>query len=35
MAEKTADLICAKLGVTAPCVTRTTLLSPYRRYFVA
>jgi glycerol-3-phosphate dehydrogenase len=35
MAEKTADLICAKLGVTVPCVTRTTLLSPYRRYFVA
>ena len=23
MAEKTADMICAKLGVTAPCLTRT------------
>ena len=23
MAEKTADLVCAKLGVTKPCVTRT------------
>jgi glycerol-3-phosphate dehydrogenase len=34
MAEKTADLICAKLGVTAPCLTRTTLLLSYRRYYL-
>jgi len=26
MAEKTADLVCRKLGVTAPCLTRTTPL---------
>ncbi|QLA19841.1 FAD-dependent oxidoreductase [Desulfolutivibrio sulfoxidireducens] len=29
MAEKTADLVCAKLGVDAPCLTATTPLPPY------
>ncbi|NMC49990.1 MAG: anaerobic glycerol-3-phosphate dehydrogenase subunit A [Desulfovibrio sp.] len=29
MAEKTADLACAKLGVEAPCVTAATPLPPY------
>jgi len=28
MAEKTCDLVCGKLGVSAPCRTRTTLLPP-------
>jgi glycerol-3-phosphate dehydrogenase len=29
MAEKTADLVCAKLGVDAPCLTASTVMPPY------
>lgn len=28
MAERTSDLVCAKLGVFAPCLTRVTVLPP-------
>ena len=28
MAERAADAVCAKLGVTAPCSTATTVLPP-------
>jgi glycerol-3-phosphate dehydrogenase len=35
MAEKTADIVCAKLGVSARCATRDTPLLSYRRYFAA
>jgi glycerol-3-phosphate dehydrogenase len=33
MAEATADLVCAKLGVEAPCRTRDTLLAPHTAYY--
>lgn len=33
MAEKTADIVCAKLGVTAPCVTKELPLLSYRQYY--
>jgi glycerol-3-phosphate dehydrogenase len=33
MAEKTADVVCAKLGVTAPCVTKELPLLSYRKYY--
>lgn len=33
MAEKTADMACAKLGVTTPCVTKETPLLSYRQYY--
>lgn len=33
MAEKTADVVCAKLGVTAPCLTKDTPLLSYRQYY--
>lgn len=33
MAEKTADVACAKLGVTTPCVTKETPLLSYRQYY--
>lgn len=33
MAEKTADVVCAKLGVTTPCVTKETPLLSYRQYY--
>lgn len=32
MAEKTADVVCAKLGVSAPCRTREVPLASYRSY---
>jgi len=35
MAEKTADVVCAKLGVATPCTTRTTPLHSYRSYYSA
>lgn len=35
MAEKTADVVCAKLGISTPCATRDTPLLSYRRYYVA
>ena len=33
MAEKTADVVCAKLKITAPCVTKETPLLSYRQYY--
>jgi glycerol-3-phosphate dehydrogenase len=33
MAEATADLVCAKLGVDAPCRTRDTVLAPHTAYY--
>ena len=35
MAEKTADIVCAKLGVRAPCTTRDTPLLSYRRFYAS
>ena len=33
MAEKTADIVCEKLGVNAPCATKDTPLLSYRQYY--
>jgi glycerol-3-phosphate dehydrogenase len=33
MAEKTADIVCEKLGIRAACVTKDTPLLSYRRYY--
>jgi glycerol-3-phosphate dehydrogenase len=33
MAEKTVDLVCAKLGVETPCRTRDVALMPHPAYF--
>jgi glycerol-3-phosphate dehydrogenase len=33
MAEATADLVCAKLGVEASCRTRDTVLAPHTAYY--
>jgi len=33
MAEKTADVVCAKLAITTPCLTKETPLLSYRRYY--
>jgi glycerol-3-phosphate dehydrogenase len=33
MAEKTADVVCAKLGITTACVTKETSLLSYRSYY--
>lgn len=33
MAEKTADIVCEKLGVNVPCTTREVQLSSYRQYY--
>jgi glycerol-3-phosphate dehydrogenase len=33
MAEKTADIVCQKLGINAPCLTRDVPLLSYREYF--
>jgi glycerol-3-phosphate dehydrogenase len=33
MAEATADLVCAKLGLKAPCRTRDTVLAPHTAYY--
>jgi glycerol-3-phosphate dehydrogenase len=35
MAEKVGDVVCAKLGFSAPCATRERPLLSYRRYFAA
>jgi glycerol-3-phosphate dehydrogenase len=35
MAEATADVVCAKLGVDGPCRTRDVALHSYREYFDA
>jgi glycerol-3-phosphate dehydrogenase len=33
MAEAAADLVCAKLGIDAPCRTRDTVLAPHTAYY--
>ncbi len=33
MAETTANVVCAKLGIDAPCVTKETPLLSYRQYY--
>ena len=33
MAEKTADIVCGKLGISAQCSTRETVLASYREYY--
>ncbi len=33
MAEKTVDVVCAKLGITTPCVTKETPLVSYREFY--
>ncbi|HLJ59694.1 MAG TPA: FAD-dependent oxidoreductase [bacterium] len=33
MAEKTADVVCRALGVTAPCLTRETVLASSREFY--
>jgi glycerol-3-phosphate dehydrogenase len=35
MAEKTADVVCAKLGISEPCVTKETPLLSYRQYYAS
>ena len=35
MAEKVADMVCAKLGIEAPCRTRETVLLSHREYYRA
>ena len=35
MAEKTADVVCAKLSITTPCVTQETPLLSYRQYYAS
>lgn len=34
MAEKTADVVCAKLGISSACATRETPLLSYRHYYI-
>jgi glycerol-3-phosphate dehydrogenase len=34
MAEKTADVVCEKLGISAPCATKETPLLSYRQYYM-
>jgi glycerol-3-phosphate dehydrogenase len=34
MAEKTADVVCAKLGLERPCRTREVVLLPHTAYYV-
>jgi glycerol-3-phosphate dehydrogenase len=34
MAEAAADLVCAKLGVAAPCRTREIVLVPHGAYYL-
>jgi glycerol-3-phosphate dehydrogenase len=34
MAEKTADVVCGKLGVTVPCSTKELPLLSYRQYYL-
>jgi len=33
MAEKTADLVCSKLGLSIPCITRDVVLDSYRDFY--
>ncbi len=34
MAEKTVDIVCEKLGISAPCTTKEVPLISYRRFYV-
>jgi glycerol-3-phosphate dehydrogenase len=34
MAEKTADLVCEKLGIHTPCVTNQVILTSYRNFYL-
>jgi glycerol-3-phosphate dehydrogenase len=34
MAEKTADVVCEKLGINVPCATKETPLLSYRQYYM-
>jgi glycerol-3-phosphate dehydrogenase len=34
MAETTADIVCAKVGIREPCITRETPLLSYRQYYM-
>jgi glycerol-3-phosphate dehydrogenase len=34
MAEKTADLVCKKLGIQATCTTKEVTLDSYRNYYL-
>jgi glycerol-3-phosphate dehydrogenase len=33
MAEKTADLVCQKLGIAASCQTKEAVLASYREFY--
>jgi glycerol-3-phosphate dehydrogenase len=33
MAETTTDVVCAKLGITTPCITKETPLLSYRQFY--
>jgi glycerol-3-phosphate dehydrogenase len=33
MAEQVTDMVCAKFGITTPCVTREEKLPSYRKFF--
>ena len=33
MAEKTADVVCEKMGINVPCATKDTPLTSYRQYY--
>jgi glycerol-3-phosphate dehydrogenase len=35
MAETTADVVCRKLGISAPCRTRDTVLLPHTAYYAS
>ena len=35
MAERTADVVCAKLGIDAPCRTREVVLLPHHAFYAA
>jgi len=35
MAEKTADVVCAKLGIDRPCQTRDVVLLPHTAYYLS
>ena len=35
MAEKTADVVCGKLNITTPCITKETPLLSYRQYYAS
>jgi glycerol-3-phosphate dehydrogenase len=34
MAEKTADVVCQKMGITTPCRTKEVKLLSYRKFYM-